>query len=128
MNTEPSNGKTTAKTEPQVNDLVPIATTSTTANKIIVVKQQDCVTSAGEQVTECNDAWVMLERVVIKLDDRNILLNGLCLNDKHMSYMQLLLKRQFSSALGLKSTLIAERHGGVLPQNGLQILLVRDNH
>ena len=70
----------------------------------------------------------MLERVVLKLDDRNILLNGLCLNDKHMSYMQLLLKRQFSSVLGLKSTLIAERHGGVLPQNGLQVLLVRDNH
>ena len=42
--------------------------------------------------------------------------------------MQLLLKRQFSSALGLQSTLIAERHGGVLPQNGLQFLLVRDNH
>ena len=42
--------------------------------------------------------------------------------------MQLLLKRQFSSVLGLKSTLIAERHGGVLPQNSLQVLLVRDNH
>ena len=31
-----------------------------------------------------------------------------------MSYMHLLLKRQFSSVLGLKSTLIAEKHGGVL--------------
>ena len=38
------------------------------------------------------------------------------------------MKRQFSFVLGLKSTLIAERHGGVLPQNGLQVLLVRDNH
>ena len=37
-------------------------------------------------------------------------------------------KRQFSSVLGLKSTLIAERYGGVLPQNGLQILLVHKNH
>jgi len=55
INTEPSNGKTTAKTEPQVNDLVPIATTSTTANKIIVVQQQDCVASAGEQVTVWNN-------------------------------------------------------------------------
>ena len=42
--------------------------------------------------------------------------------------MQLLLKRQFSSVLGLESTLIAERYGGVLPQNGLQVLLVRKNH
>ena len=66
----------------------------------------------------------MLERVVFKLNNRNILLNGLYLNDKHMSYMQLLLKRQFSSVLGLKSTLIAERRGGVLPQNSLQVLLV----
>ena len=41
--------------------------------------------------------------------------------------MQLPLKRQFLSVLGLKSTLIAERHGGVLPQHGLQVLLVRDN-
>ena len=132
IKTEPNNGKTAAKTEPQVNNLVPIAatavTTNETANETIVVQQQDYVASAGEQVTECNDTWVMLERVVLKLDDRNILLNGLCLNDKHMSYMQLLLKRQFSSVLGLKSTLIAERHGGVLPQNGLQVLLVRDNH
>ena len=81
IKTEPNNnGKTTAKTEPQVNNLVPIATTAATANKTanetIVVQQQDCVaSSAGEQVTECNDAWVMLERVVLKLDDRNILLN-----------------------------------------------------
>ena len=45
-----------------------------------------------------------------------------------MSYMQLLLKRQFSSVLGLKSTLIAERYGGVLPQNGLQVLLVCKYH
>ena len=107
---------------------MPIATTTTankTATETIVVQQQDCVASAGEQVTECNDTWVMLGRVVLKLDGRNILLNGLYLNDKHMSYMQLVLKRQFSSVLGLKSTLIA---GGVLPQNGLQDLLAQDNH
>ena len=79
IKTEPNNGKTTAKTKPQVNDLVPIATTAATANETIVAQQQDCVASAGDQVTECNDTWVMLERVVLKLDDRNILLNGLCL-------------------------------------------------
>ena len=128
IKTEPNSGKTTGKTKPQVNVLVPIATTSTTTNETIVVQQQDCIASAEEQVTEYNDTWVMLERVVLKLDDRNILLDGLCLNDKHMSYTQLLLKRQFSSVLGLKSTLIAEKHGGVLPQNGLQVLLVRGNH
>ena len=128
IKTEPSNGKSPAKTEPNVNVLVPITTTSTTSNETIVVEQQDCVASAGEQVTEYNDTWIRLDRIVLKLDNKNILLNGLCLNDKHISYMQLLLKRQFSSVLGLKSTLIAERHGGVLPQNGLQVLLVRDNH
>ena len=42
--------------------------------------------------------------------------------------MQLLLKRQSSSVLGLESTLIAERSNGVLPQNSLQVLLVRKNH
>ena len=69
----------------------------------------------------------MLEIVILKLDSRNILLHGLCLNDKHMSYMKLLLKTQLSSVLGLKSTLIAERHGGVLPQNDMQVLLFHDN-
>ena len=58
IKTEPSNGKTTAKTEPQVNILVPITNTSTTANETIVVEQQNCVASAGEQVTEYNDTWV----------------------------------------------------------------------
>ena len=121
-----------AKTEPQINDLVQTAATSTatsdkTKDKMIFAKQ-DCVVSFGEKSTECNDTWVTLERVVLKFDDRNILLNKLYLNDKHMSYMQLLLKRQFSSVLGLESTLIAERYGGMLPQNGLQVLLVRKNH
>ena len=102
-----------AKTEPQINDLVQAAATSTAASdktedktisEMIFVKQ-NCVDSFREKSNECNDTWVMLERVVLKLDDRNILLNELCLNDKHMSYMQLLLKRQFSSVLGLKLTL-----------------------
>ena len=34
-------------------------------------------------------------RVVLKFDNRDILLNDLCLNDKHMSYMQLLLQNNF---------------------------------
>ena len=98
IKTEPNNGKTRAKTESQVNDLVPIATSSTneSGNETIVIQQQDCVVSAGE-VTECSGTWVILERVVLKLDDRDILLNELCLNDEHMLYMQLLLKRQYSS-------------------------------
>ena len=129
IKTEPNNGKTRAKTESQINDLVPIATASSSTNEsaTIVMQQQDCVVSAGE-VTECNGTWVTLERVVLKLEDKDILLNELCLNDKHMSYLQLVLKRQFSSILGLKSTLIAEKHGGVLLHNGLQVLLVRKNH
>ena len=95
-----------AKTEPQINDLAQTAATSTAASdktisKMIFVKQ-DCVVSFGEKSTECNDTWVMLERVILKLDDRNILLNELCLNDKHMSYMQLLLKRQFLSVFRTK--------------------------
>ena len=75
IKTEPNNGKTAAKTEPQVNNLVPIVTTAATTNETIVLQQQESVASAGEQVTECNDTWIMLERVVLKLDDRNILLN-----------------------------------------------------
>ena len=58
IKTESSNSKATAKTEPQVNVLVPIATTATTANETIVVEQQDCIASA-EQVTEYNNTWVI---------------------------------------------------------------------
>ena len=70
-------------------------TDNKTANKTIIIKQQDCITSAGEQVTECSNTWVMLERVVLKLDDKNSYLDELCLNDEHMSYIQLLLKGSF---------------------------------
>ena len=38
-----------------------MVTTSTTANETVVVQQQDCVASAGEQVTEYSDTWVMLD-------------------------------------------------------------------
>ena len=67
-----------AKTEPQVSDRVQTAATSCTAGSDetileTIVVQQNCV--GGEKSTECNDIWVMLERVVLKLDDKNILLN-----------------------------------------------------
>ena len=45
-----------------------------------------------------------------------------------MSFAQALLNKQFPSINGLKSALVAERHGKVLPPNGLQILLVHGNH
>ena len=52
------------KTEPQINDLVQKAATSTAASdktedKTIFVKQ-DCVVSFGEKSTECNNTWVTL--------------------------------------------------------------------
>ena len=106
---------------------MPVATTSTTANERIVVQQQDCVASAAEQVIEYSNTWVMLDRIVLKLDDRNILLML-----KWQAHIRIIhavaFERQFLSVLGLKSTLIAKRHGGVLPQNGLQALLVCYNH
>jgi len=106
---------------------MPVAASSTTTNEVVVVQEQEDA-SLGGQIAKHNENWVVLERVVLKLSDRNILLNDLCLNDKHIFYVQLLIKKQFPSVLGLKSTLIAERHGKVLPQHGLQVLLVRDNH
>ena len=54
-----------AKTEPQINDRVQTAATSTSASDEMIsetiVVLQDCVVSIGEKSTECNDTWVTLK-------------------------------------------------------------------
>jgi len=67
---------------------------------------------------EQNEVWVCLGS--LNLDYKAILLDGHCLTDKHIALAQALLKKQFPSINGLKSTLVAERHGKVLPSNGLK--------
>lgn len=98
MKTEPNDhdDKTTEKAEEaKVNQLISVATSSATTNEVVVVQEHEAVASIGGPIAKHSENWVVLERVVLKLSDRNILLNNLCLNDKHMSYVQLLVKNSF---------------------------------
>jgi len=104
-------------------EIHPTADETTTGASAIVVGDSN-VSDSDEQL----EAWVCLDRVTLNLNDKAVLLDGHCLTDKHISFAQALMKKQFPSINGLKSTLVAERHGKVLPPNGLQILLVRGNH
>ena len=76
---------------------------------------------------EQTEKWVCIDRVTLNLNDTAILLRGHCLTNKHVSFAWALLKKQFPSINGLKLALVAERHGKVLPSNGVQILLDHDN-
>jgi len=44
---------------------------------------------------------------------------------KYIAFAQALLRKQFPSINGLKSTFVAQQYGKVLPSNELQILLVK---
>ena len=74
--------------------------------------------------------WLSFKRCFLSSDDRQIILGGEMLNDKHISFAQALLKNQFSRIGGLASTLqLSHRkisHTGVA--NIIQIVHTRGDH
>ena len=65
------------------------------------------------------EVWLKLEKHVLTWHDKDVLCNGMELNDHHINYCQSLLKRQFPSMGGLMLTELKKNKIAC----GLQIIL-----
>ena len=87
----------------------------------------------GDDHESESSSWITIELpvglAVLSTLDKAILLNGSCLNDKHISAAQLLLLHQFQATVGLQNTLSLDKiaaHKKIT--HGLQIIHDRKNH
>ena len=76
-----------------------------------------------------NDQWICVGSIIMSAEDREVLLGGLFLNDKHIDVAQTLLKIQFPLHNGLNSTLTvtATSFNGWM-SDYIQIMHCRGNH
>ena len=72
--------------------------------------------------------WISLNNITLTERDREIILSGKELNDKHINFAQAILKQQFKGIAGLQSTLLLSGMKSRLPCGALQIVHVRGNH
>ena len=72
--------------------------------------------------------WLSLNNITLTEEDREIIVSGEELNDKHINFAQAILKQQFKGIAGLQSTLLLSGMKYPLPCGALQIVHVRGNH
>ena len=73
--------------------------------------------------------WLSLGDITLTEADQGLITSGEMLNDKHISFAQEILKRQFNKLLGLQSTLLLSRlRAPLLATGALQIIHSRQNH
>ena len=73
--------------------------------------------------------WVQHEGIVLTIRDKKSILEGEMLNDEHVNFAQQLLKAQFSSLNGLRSTLLQSKKQPLSEcSQALQIIHSRGNH
>ena len=64
------------------------------------------------------ETWLKLDKVILKDCDKTVIQNGQRLNDRHINFAQVMLRRQFPHLEGLKLTLLQEKSQKKI-QNGL---------
>ena len=106
--------KHTAKAKKLVESA--LATTTTTLSASKKRKQSDVPTDVPADLpstSDCKDStpeltkeWVQLAGIVLTSSDKQHILDGEKLNNRHINMAQGLLKQQFSETTGLKSTLL----------------------
>ena len=69
------------------------------------------------------ETWLKLDKAIMKDCDKTVIQNGQRLNDRHINFAQVMLRRQFPHLEGLKLTLLQEKSQKKI-QNGLQIFFV----
>ena len=77
---------------------------------------------------EVSKHWVTCEKVILYQQDKNILLNGKWLTDKHINFAQLLLQKQFSHCSGFQSTIYQLQKPLLVLQDMIQIIHINTNH
>ena len=71
---------------------------------------------------------VTVNNIILTEEDREIVFLGEELNDKHINFVQAILKKQFDGISGLQSTLLLSGLQSPLPHGALQIVHVWGNH
>ena len=91
-------------------------------------KTDYCTDELNDNEIEKEKIWVSLDKFVLTLKDKDYIESGDKLNDKHINFVQLLLK-QFQYIGGLISTLTLCRSDKLLQsQNAFQIVHDRGDH
>ena len=74
--------------------------------------------------------WLSFHNIQLTVEDRDILGNGECLNDKHINFAQEILKQKFPNIYGLRSTLLHKTELQSVPScsSFLQIIHSRNCH
>ena len=72
---------------------------------IEVISDQEFHGSSKRSKTDCESEWVCLGRMALQVKDKDIIIQGEALTDKHMTASQKLLKEQFTSIEGICTTL-----------------------
>ena len=79
--------------------------------------------------TVSSKVWIAFGQKVLTEVDKDIVMLGEKLNDKHMNFAQALIKKQFSNLSGLHSTLtIFQLQAPIVSENVLQILHIGGDH
>ena len=96
-----------------------------------VVIRDDKISEDGVGDKGPRNIWLSdpVSHIELSHKDRSALTIGDCLNDNHINFAQVLLKRQFKSLSGLQSTLWLTKLKEPLPATGsVQVLHTRGNH
>ena len=79
----------------------------------------------------CDKQWLVFGHIYLTVEDKDIVVNGSVLNDKHINYGLNLIRNQYSDISGLQSTLL-QRSRKVSPflagENALQVIHCLECH
>ena len=94
---------------------------------MILSEPQESITKCeeGTNLASSSYTWVNFERLSLSFSDRDVIVDGLQLSDKHINFAQKIIKCQFSLQ-GLQSTLLQTTSKPSV--NELQIVNSRGNH
>lgn len=96
------------------------SSTSSEASIIIEAGAED----SNHSVDVCNTMWVTFDHFFLSLMDKDTVINGLELNDMHMTYAQKLLHHQFPHIVGLQASLFQHQK----PSCPLELQIVHDHN
>ena len=89
--------------------------------------EQECEHPA-KKLRSPSDKWLEFNGEVLLQKDKEEVCNGDWLNDKHINYVQLMLKSQFPSNDGWKCPLLLNGYMNTKIQHGVQIIYRLGNH
>ena len=106
------------------NLVIPLSTTALGPQSPSKKRKIDCsVVEVGDDPDgTTSKPWLTFNGIDLTEADRDIILSGECLRDKHMDFAQALLKKQSGSIAGLKSTLVPPKLQQNSPYCGSEVL------